>query len=278
MENLELQQLEGLLFSLIVVIFLILIALIVYIVMANRRQRAKLSLATEAERLAPHPARQLAGQILALVRDEPGGELQVEVAGDRYRYLSEIEDPQIRRQVIGAALELIRFTGVVGETVSTPAPIAETQSWREELRQDSKDELDRIHAIPVHPEDQSQPLSSPAPEDLEEQFLSLLTEMGQTSPSPERPTIVSSLQQRRMPKPAELERSPYFVVEIDAIIQRRVQMIPALVGRDLHVRLGPGDSVRFVFEGREYESLDSLPNMTAQQLIRDSIQEWEDTV
>jgi hypothetical protein len=81
-----------------------------------------------------------------------------------------------------------------------------------------------------------------------------------------------------VPKPAEPNRSSSFVDDIDAIIQRRVQMIPALVGRDLHVRLGPGDSVRFVFEGREYDGLDRVPNMTAQQLIRDSIQEWEDTV
>ena len=244
MENLGLQQLEGLLASLIVVIFLILIALIVYVVMANRRQRARLSLAAQAEQLAPHPARQVAGEVLALVRDEPGGELQVEVAGDRYRHLAEIEDPQIQRKVVGAALELIRFTGVVGEVVSTPAPVEETQSWREDLRQDSKDELDRIRAIPVRPENQSQPLPSPAPEELEEQFLSLLNALGQAPPSPERPTIVSSLQQRRVPKPAEPDRSPSFVDDIDAIIQRRVQMIPALVGRDLHVRLGPGDSVR----------------------------------
>jgi hypothetical protein len=123
-----------------------------------------------------------------------------------------------------------------------------------------------------------QPLPSPTPDELEDQFLSLLTEMGHAPPSPERPTIVGSLQQRRVPKPAEPNRSSSFVDDIDAIIQRRVQMIPALVGRDLHVRLGPGDSVRFVFEGREYDGLDRVPNMTAQQLIRDSIQEWEDTV
>jgi hypothetical protein len=36
--------------------------------------------------------------------------------------------------------------------------------------------------------------------------------------------------------------------------------------------------VRFVFEGREYEELDDVPNMTAQQLIRDAIQEWEEIV
>ena len=61
------------------------------------------------------------------------------------------------------------------------------------------------------------------------------------------------------------------------IIQRRVQLIPALVGRDLHVRLDAGGSVRFAFQGQEYENLDELPNMTARQLIRDAIQEWEET-
>jgi hypothetical protein len=213
-----------------------------------------------------------------LVREEPGDELQVEVAGDRYRHLAEIKDPQLRRQVVGAALELIRFTGVVGEDITVPTPMEGTQSWREDLREDSKGELERIRATPALPEHQSPALVSSTPEELEEQFLSLLTEMGQTSPPPERPTIASSLQQRRSPKPDESGRSPSFVDEIDAIIQRRVQMIPALIGRDLHVRLGPGDSVRFVFEGREHDSLDHVPNLTAQQLVKDSIQEWEDTV
>jgi hypothetical protein len=67
------------------------------------------------------------------------------------------------------------------------------------------------------------------------------------------------------------------VDDIDDIVQRRIPLIPALIGRDLHVRLGPGDSVRFVFDGRAYDSLDNVPNMTARQLIKDAIQEWEET-
>jgi hypothetical protein len=54
-------------------------------------------------------------------------------------------------------------------------------------------------------------------------------------------------------------------------------MIPALAGRDLHVRPGSGGAVLFVFEGREYENLDEVPNLTAQQLIKDAIQEWDET-
>jgi hypothetical protein len=230
--------------------------------------------ADEAQRMAPHPARQMTGQILGLVRDDPGAELQVEVDGIRYRNLAEIEDPQIRRQVVGAALDLIRFTGAVGEQVDAPTPLEETHRWREDMREDSKANLDRIRAAPIDQETQPQP--APAPEEVKEQFLNLLTEMGQAAPPLERPSIVGGLQQRMAPKLPGPEHPRTFVEDIDDILQRRVQLIPALIGRDLQVRLGPGDSVRFVFEGREYEDLDDVPNMTAQQLIRDAIQEWEE--
>lgn len=275
MENPDLQQLEGLLATLSIIIFLIIAVLIAYVVIANRRRRARMDSTLDAERFAPHPARQATGQVLALVRDEPGGDLQVEVAGARYLCLTDIEDPLVRRQVVGAAMELIRFTGALGEDVDAPAAMEKTQTWREDLREDSKADLARIRAIPI--EEEAQPQLSSAPEEVEEQFLNLLEEMGQAPPPLERPTIVSSLQQRRISKPGELERPRTFVDDIDDIVQRRIPLIPALIGRDLHVRLGPGDSVRFVFDGRAYDSLDNVPNMTARQLIKDAIQEWEET-
>ncbi len=52
--------------------------------------------------------------------------------------------------------------------------------------------------------------------------------------------------------------------------------MPALQARDLHVRLGEGGSVRFVFEGFEYERLEEIPNLTAQQLVQDAISEWDE--
>lgn len=276
MENLELQQLGGLFIVLMIILALILVALIVYIVTASRRQRSKMGQAFESQGLAPHPERRMAGQVLALVRDEPGAELQVEVDGVKYRHLTDIQDPQVRRKVLGAALELIRFTGAVGEDVGAPALLEKTHSWREDMREDSKTDLERIRATPVDQE--TGLLAAPTSEQVEEQFLNLLTEMGQAPSAVERPSIVRALQQRRAPKPGGQERPRTFVDDIDDIIQRRVQLIPALIERDLQVRLGPGDSVRFVFEGKEYENLDDVPNMTAQQLIRDAIQEWEEIV
>ena len=148
-------------------------------------------------------------------------------------------------------------------------------SWREDLRAGSAAELEQIRAIPSAKEPQTP--SPPAEEEVEEQFLSLLTELGQASPPPEKPSIVGAFRQRAIPKQVGPQSPHTFVDEIDAIVQRRVQLIPALSGRDLHVRLGPEDSVRFLFEGREYDDLDQLPNMTARHLIRDAIKAWEET-
>jgi hypothetical protein len=59
-------------------------------------------------------------------------------------------------------------------------------------------------------------------------------------------------------------------------VQRKLRTVPALVGRDLHVRPGDGGSVCFAFEGSEYESLEEIPNLTAQQIVRDAIAEWDE--
>lgn len=275
MENLELQQLEALFFLLLGLIFLVIVGLVIYVVLANRRQRNKIAKAHEAEKLAPRPALRVTGQILSLVRPEAGASLEVEVAGARYHRLAEVDDPQVKRQIVEAALELIRFTGALGQEPAVPVSGDETFSWREDLRSGSAAELEQIRAIPSAKETQTP--SPPAAEEVEEQFLNLLTEMGQTSPPLEKPSIVGALRQKAIPTQVGPESPHTFVDEIDTIVQRRVQLIPALSGRGLHVRLGPEDSVRFLFEGREYDDLDQLPNMTARHLIRDAIREWEET-
>lgn len=276
MDSLDLQQVEGLFFVLLALIAVILVALIVYVVLANWRQRAKMVEAYEADKFAPRPARHLTGQILSLVRAGPGQPLKVAINGVQYRRMADIEDPQVRRQVVGAALELVQFTGALGSDAIAPIPLEEADSWREDMRADSKVELERIHTVAARAG--SQPQVPPASEEVEEQFLSLLTQMSQAHSSPEKPGVVRSIQQRMAPRKGESESARTFLDDIDDILQRRIQLIPAMIGRDLHVRLDSGDAVHFAFEGREYDNLDDLPNLTAQQLIKDAIQEWEDTV
>ena len=274
MEALDLQQLEGLFFALLGLVVLILAVLISYVVIANRRQRDRIVAEYEADKLAPRPALKVTGQILSLVRREVGGPLEVEIGGKTYANLADIEDPRVRRQVVGTALELIQFTGALAQAASDPVPTDETGTWREDLRDSSEDELARIHSSASG--NGSEPAVIQAPEEVEQQFLSLLTEMGQSPSVPEKASMASALRQRRLPKLPEDETPLSFVHEIEEIVQRRIHTVPALHARDLHVRLGDGGSVRFVFEGVEYDSLEEIPNLTAQQLVKDAITEWDE--
>jgi hypothetical protein len=275
MEGLDLRQVETLLFLFIGLIFVTLAALIIYVTVAGRRRKARMTRAYRGEEAELRPTRGAAGQVLALVREESWAPLEVEIGGKRYSSLAEIDDQQIKLQVMQSAAELIRFTGVLGDEAPALAPLETTHSWREDLRESSQSELDRIQAAPA-PEGLS-PRQGSAPEQVEEQFLSMLAEMGQSPTEPAKPSLASSLQYAMRPKLPDSDRTPSFVHEIEDIVQRRIQLIPALQGRGLHVRPGPGGSVCFVFEGQEYESLDDLPNLTARQLIEDAIQEWDQT-
>jgi hypothetical protein len=276
MENLDLQQLELFFYLLIGLVFITLLGLIIYVVVANRRERRRLAEAYEVERLAPRPTLQMTGQILSLVRERPASPLQVEVAGHRYRRMTEVQDPLVRRQIVEAAMELIQFTGVLGgEMPPAPAPVDRTYRWREDLRQESRTELQRIRSEEDTPPGSDREAED-VPEDVEERFLHLLSEMG-TDSAPERATLVSALQHRMMPKGLDAEEERTFVDQIDAIIQRRIQLIPALSQRELHVRQAAGGAVHFVFEGKVYENMDDIPNLTARQVVKEAIQEWDET-
>jgi hypothetical protein len=275
MAELDLSQLQLLLFLFIGATVVTAIILVVYLVVASKRQRAK---DAEPETVEP-PAEPMtlppAEQELSLVREKVGDRLQIEIGGARYRRLADVEDIDVKRKIITMAMELIQFTGVLGEGALEPAPIDKTRTWREDLRQGSQVELQRARSAAAGPGSDLRPPVTL--QEVEASFLNLLTEMGQMSAPLERPSLVDSIQHRLRPKPVDPSRPRTFVHDIDEIVQRRVQLIPALTGRELHVRSGPSGKVRFTFEGTEYESVDDIPNLTARQLIKDAIQEWDET-
>ena len=271
MEQFDLDQLRRLLLLVIGAIVVLTLALIVYVVLANRRKTARRQGTGEGSQ-GPGLAPSTSTQPLSLVRDTEGGPLQVEVGGVRYRTLAEVADVESKRQIVLAAMELVRFTGVLGRNVQEPVPMDKTYHWREDLRQESQEELKQIRGAAA---DQPAVAAPAAKAAIEEQFLSMLAEMGQTSPL-ERPGLVSSIQHRLTPKGVE-ERPRTFVDHIEEILQRRMQTIPAFRGRDLHVRADPAGGVRFQLDGHEYEDANDIPNLTARQLIADATKEWEET-
>ena len=274
MDNLDLRQLEYLVYLFAFLIILILVALVVYVIISVRRRDAEASAALfDMEDLVVRPSLLVVGQVLALVRDEAGGPIKVEIEDDKYASLAEIEDPKLKRQVMDVALELIQFTGALGEGAQSLVPLNESDSWREDMRESSHSALEQART-PL-PGEQARPVP-PAPDEVEERFLGLLTEMGQESTQPQKPSLTSSIQRTLRPSPAETEGPRSFVDDIEEIVQRRIQLIPALAGRGLHVRSGPGGKVLFAFEGQDYQGVDAIPNLTARQVVKDSIQEWDE--
>lgn len=273
MEALGLQQLQGLFIALLAAIAVTLAGLIGYVIHANRRQRHRMMAAYQADRMAPRPAIRVTGQVLSLVREEVGGPLQVEIGGETYSHLAEIDDPQVRRQILGCALELIQFTGALDQGSGGAIPVDETGDWREDLRESSQLELQRIRSGASNTAGASE--ATLAPDGVEGQFLGLLSELGHPASSPEKPTVVGALRRRRIPKiPQEDSRS--FVEDIEEIVQRKIRGVPALLDRGLHVQPGDSGLVHFVFDGTEYGSLEAIPNLTAQQLVQDAIDEWNE--
>jgi hypothetical protein len=275
MENLDLQQLEYLVYFFAALVVLVLGGLVVYVVVSVRRRSKEASAALlDIEDLVVRPSLLVVGQVLALVRDEAGGPIKVEIEGEKYASLGEIEDPKTKRQVVDSALEFIQFTGALGEGAISLVPLSETDSWREDMRQDSHAAMEETREPSRGAE--ARPAVSPATEEVEDRFLDLLTEMGQEPASPQKPTLTSSIQRTLRPTPAQPQDPRTFVDEIEEIVQRRVQLVPALVGRGLHVRSGQGGRVIFAFEGQEYDAVDAIPNLTARQVVKDSIQEWDE--
>jgi hypothetical protein len=272
---LDLQQMEFMMLAAVAMVFIILAALIAYVVRA-RRNKQDVKRFQGAVRAAGEPASGLApsssGQILSLLRDDVGGRLLVEIGGTRYRRLNDVQDVQVRRAIVAAATDLIQFTGVLDSEPAAPASMEQTQTWREDLRQDSQAELQRARSIPA--QTWSEP--SAAHPEVERRFLNLLAKMGQAGPSGDKPNVVTAFQRRYLSRGTETEGSRTFLDDIDAIVQRRIPFIPALQGRGLHVLSGSEGKVLFSFEGKQYESLDEVPNLTARQAIKDAIQEWEE--
>jgi hypothetical protein len=270
MENLGLEQLQLLLFVVFGLIILIVIVLVAYVATAWRRPKARRKPSSTTSRAVRADQRQSA-QVLSLIQEEPGAPLLVEMGGARYRRLDEVHDPERKRQVVALAMEMIKFTGVLAQGGIAPAPLEKTETWREDLRTESHSELELARAAA---EAGGQVEST---EEIEEQFLQLIEEMG-PEPALEPPSVIEAVRQRLAPKTTEPMQQRTFVDDIEDIIQRRAPLIPALAGRGLHVQPGESGRVYFTFDGVRYDNVEDIPNTTARQLVHDAIKEWEETV
>ena len=280
MQAIKLGQLELLMFLFVGLTLLVLLGLVIYITTAQRRKREAASRpksqptqekATPSE-IDPNPSFTDIHPALSLFRDPEGGSIRVEIDGGVYSTMADVADPDLKRKIVGLALELIQFVGVLKAQPPSLAPMDKTATWREDLRAGSQAAKAQAQsALAVDPKSTSPGAAS----ELEERFLAYLAEMGQSPQSVQKPSMIRSIQQSLQPKPKLSEGAHGFVQDIEEIVQGQLRATPTLLPGGLHVQTGLDKRVAFVFEGQEYASVDEIPNRTAQEVIRHAIREWE---
>lgn len=281
MQAVNLGHLELLMFLFVGLTLMVLLGLAIYITAAQRRKRQavlrpKSQPAQEKATLSeidPKPSFTGIQPALSLFRNPEGGSIRVEIDGGVYSTMADVADPDLKRKIIGLAMELIQFVGVLKAQPSSLAPMDKTATWREDLRAGSQ--AAKAQAESTVAADSRPTLAPGAASELEERFLAYLAEMGQNPQGVEKPSMIRSIQKSLQPKPNLSEGDHGFVQDIEEIIQGQLRANPALLPGGLHVQTGLDKRVAFVFEGQEYASVDEIPNRTAQEVIRNAIREWE---
>lgn len=197
-------------------------------------------------------------EIMRVLRDEDTGALIVEVEGNRYRRLTEIQDGRIGNQVLQAIADLIRFTGgIVRESWAT-ASVTPAVSTR----------------------GRSQIVAAGPPDEDEKTFFRHLKESGlQLSESPPKkaqPGLMGYFVRRQKPQAAEETGSRgTFIDEIEEILQRMVSTAPTPLGSEVHVRTGSDGGLQIQVGGQYFSSSDEVPDPAIRNLIKAAVREWE---
>ncbi len=212
------------------------------------------------------------GEVMRVIRDERTGRVLVEVDGQQYAHIREIEDAQMGRRVLWAIADLLRFTGGMA---------ANPQAVRSVAQQVARDQGTPAaqEAVPVEqevgrPEDvEAQGQASPAPGVV---GLAPGVAGASTSTIGSRYSLVEFFRRGfESPPTAPLPGSGSFIDEIEAILQVHVQRRPAPLPYEVHVATGPDDRLQIRVGQDVYGSPDELPDPEVQELIRAAVDEWE---
>jgi hypothetical protein len=210
-------------------------------------------------------------EIMRILRDEDTGAIIVEIEGNRYRRLTEIEDGRIGNLVLKAIADLIQFTGGIirGQWAAASAPpMVPTE---ERLPQPQV----------VEPTSPPQAVATEPPgSDAEKAFLRRLREgdlqVGKTPPKETQPSITSFIRRRKPQEAAEpTGAGGTFVDEIEAILQRMISTAPTPPGQEVHIGTGLDGGLQIQVGGRYFSSADKVPDPTIRHLIKAAVKEWE---
>jgi hypothetical protein len=189
-------------------------------------------------------------EVMRVLRDPDSGRVLVEVEGRRYEHIREIEEAQAGRRVLWAIADLIRFTGGMATNARAVRSASEGMAWEERASG---------AAWPA----QASALSDAG--------------MGEAS-SANLGQSVREFFRRGLNPPPTGDSAPepgWFIDQIEAILQARVQALDAPLPYEVHVSSGPEQRLQIRVGQEVYGSVDEIPDPQAQALIRAAVEEWE---
>ncbi|MBN1642615.1 MAG: hypothetical protein JXA09_15375 [Anaerolineae bacterium] len=194
------------------------------------------------------------GEVMRVIRDEQTGQVMVEIGGQRYTHIRQIQDARVGRRVLWAIADLVRFTGGMATN---------PQAVRTAIASDAA--LQAQAAAPGPAGEQSAPLAPaaapPAP----------------PSPPARRRGVMDYIRRGlEPPEPAQaLPSSTAFVDEIEAILQRQIQALASPPQFPVHVQSGEDGMLQIMVGFDTYNSADDIPDAEIRALIQNAVREWE---
>lgn len=195
-------------------------------------------------------------EIMRVLRVPPLGKLVVEVNGQRYENLSEINEQNVRHLLLAAIGELMVFAGGYNKLVD--AGVAPALSTAEPASAEE----------PSLTQQQARFLAS-----LEAERDAL-----KEAPSPRpRFPVLTGAQPKVEPvrKPSAETGSPSLVAQIDEILQRYVAADSELAGRSIHLVQDPNGGLQIEVDGTYYRRPREVEDRKIQLVIKRALKDWE---
>jgi hypothetical protein len=196
-------------------------------------------------------------EVMRVLRAGTLGELVIEVEGNLYRRLVDIQDGAVGRRVLLTIQELNEFAG---SHARRPLP-----------------EMQRVAAATAQSTQGEPDLTPP-----QQAFLADLqqTQVEEAPPEP-KPNLVSYWRKglRRSERQAAAEAAEQepksFVDEIEGLLQERLARWPDMLGRSIHFKSTPTGELRIDVDGSWYETVDAVPDAEVRGLLQAAIKAWE---
>jgi hypothetical protein len=195
-------------------------------------------------------------EVLRVLRDRLTGRVVVEVGGKRYARLAEIAEPGVQEGLLVTLHDLQAFIGATAPTPVMPAPAAPPAPMPVAPAPNPAP-ASSLPSTPIVP------AASPAPRPSEPPPLRV------PSMNPFKQALVLRDLEKNVPPPPKP-----IAEQIDDVLQVLVVVTP-YAQRGLHVRSGPRGNAVFQLDGKDYHSVDDVPDPAAQEIFRDAVKRWE---